>query len=532
LSINGAPETGKKENMEKFNHILIVDDEESIRFSLAKYLKDAGYVPHPAATPAAARKMIADRSYAAAIVDRILANGENGLEFLSLLQKEQPFCQKVLISGFPSFESASEAIALKVFAYLAKPVRKDQILQTVTQAVEESRAKSSAALREQIFSHLFDSSPDAVAIYDPAGRAVFVNPAFTHLFGYRREEAVGHELPEIPESQMQRTQRYWAQFKDKGKPVQYESLRLTKDARRLPLLLSLMPIAATEDLPPYTLVIYRESKAIDPEAEKGGSTHTAEADAGRKSDLPGTAFREIAHDFNNIINIILGNSELCRMLLDDNHQASTLLNNIMDAGRRARHLAGKALARQPGEAAAVQPVALDTLAAQTLRLLAPTLPANISLHQYYNLEKPVAAGDFEELQRVLINLLNNAVHAMQPDGGQLEIAIDRHPPGAVNPAPVDESRNAQTLCLSVRDSGCGMDEGLKQRIFEPFYTSKPVGQGSGIGLSGASEIVRGFGGSMHVESEPGNGATFFVCLPEYPCSAMREANCISPLLGV
>jgi len=282
LPINGAPETGKKENMEKFNHILIVDDEESIRFSLAKYLKDAGYVPHPAATPAEAQKMITDRSYAAAIVDRILANGENGLEFLSKFQKKQPFCQAVLISGFPSFESASQAIALKVFAYLAKPVRKDQILQTVAQAVEESRAKSSAALREQIFSHLLGSSPDAVAIYDPAGLAVFVNPAFSSLFGYLRDEAVGHELPEIPESQVKRAERHWARFQAEGKPVQYESLRLAKDGRRLPLLLYLMSIAATEDLPAYTLVIYRETSTIDPEAEKGGAVQTAGAVAGQK----------------------------------------------------------------------------------------------------------------------------------------------------------------------------------------------------------------------------------------------------------
>jgi len=138
------------------------------------------------------------------------------------------------------------------------------------------------------------------------------------------------------------------------------------------------------------------------------------------------AFRAIAHDFNNIINIILGSSELCRMLLDNNHQASTLLNNIMDAGQRARHLVGKALARQHSEASDPQPVALNVLAAQTMRMLAPTIPANISLHQHCNREEAVAAGDFEQLQRVLINLLNNAVHAMQPNGGHLRVSIDRH----------------------------------------------------------------------------------------------------------
>lgn len=134
--------------MNQPEHILIVDDEESIRFSLARYLKNAGYVPHLASCPREAQEKIASQNYAIAIVDRILANGENGLDFLGLLQKQQPFCQKVLISGFPSFESASRAIALQVFAYLAKPVRKEQILATVAQAAEENRMKRRTALVE------------------------------------------------------------------------------------------------------------------------------------------------------------------------------------------------------------------------------------------------------------------------------------------------------------------------------------------------------------------------------------------------
>lgn len=504
--------------MNQPEHILIVDDEESIRFSLARYLKNAGYVPHLASCPREAQEKIASQNYAIAIVDRILANGENGLDFLGLLQKQQPFCQKVLISGFPSFESASQAIALQVFAYLAKPVRKEQILATVAQAAEESRVKRGTALREQVFSHLFDHSPDAVAVYDAKGLAEFINPAFTRLFGYSRAEALGRRFPQILKSQKKRTEFQLAELQSECKPVEYETLGVDKKGHYIHLSLSLSRIKINEDNFSYTLVIYRQAKIIDQYTEIKGQLKESEGSGCGKGPSQ-NAIRKIVHDFKNIINIILGNSELCKMLFAENHEASNLLNNIVTAGHKAQHLTEKALSGISPRNFVPQPVALDVLVEETLRLMAPTIPENISVHYSLSSEletdEPVVAGDFEQLQRVVVNLLTNAVHAMQPSGGQLEVSIHLHPSGEVHTGLIVGGRASKTLCLRMRDTGCGMDESMKKRIFDPFYTTKPEGRGTGFGLAVAFEIIQELGGSIHVESQPGKGSIFFVYLPEY-----------------
>lgn len=495
--------------MSDFNHILIIDDEESIRFSLGKYLRDAGYVPHPVASPVEAHEKIQTHTYAVAIVDRILANGESGLDTLRFLRQHQPFCQTVLISAYPSFESASEAIALKVFAYLAKPVRKDRILEVVQQAVEQCHNLQTASVREQVFSLIFDGSADATAVYDPMGAAVFINPAFSRMFGYSRMEALGHSLPEIPESQEQRTRRHWQQFRSDGQPLQYETIRLTKAGVRIPVLLSLMAIEANPALPPFTLVIYRNATAIDDTSAEGPGSHK-----NPQKDI----FREITHDFNNIISIILGNSEHCQTLLNEDHQARALLKNIIDAGHKARRLTGMVLSRSHKDADGCPGVDLAALISQTLRLLAPTIPRNVRIDKSINATEPIAAGEYEQLQRVLINLVNNALQAMEPNGGILELALERYPQ-------MQRKEAGHPLCLRVSDTGCGMDPDTRRQIFRPFYTTKPDGEGTGLGLSLALEIIRQSGGTINVESEKGKGSSFFIHLPELlPSTRPRPAG--------
>ncbi|MFW6334319.1 MAG: response regulator [Desulfosalsimonas sp.] len=115
-------------------NVLIIDDEESVRFTLSRYLRGAGYTPYCAAGIMDASSLIESEDFEAAVVDRILANGENGLDAAEKLCRRQPSCTVVIISAYPDFESAARAISLKVFAYLKKPVRRDQIISVIKQA--------------------------------------------------------------------------------------------------------------------------------------------------------------------------------------------------------------------------------------------------------------------------------------------------------------------------------------------------------------------------------------------------------------
>jgi PAS domain S-box-containing protein len=282
--------------MKDSKKILIVDDEESIRFSLSKYLKDSGFMPYTARSPIEARSLVQTHGFAVAIVDRILAGGENGVELLRQLKEKQPFCQRVLISGYPSFESAAEAISIKVFSYLAKPVRKDQILPVVEQAVDQYRNRLAASLKGQIFSHIFDTSDDAIAVYDPSGLAVFVNEAFTDIFGHRPWEALGNTVPAIPESERLRAEQKCQQLRENGGPVEYETVRTTKAGRFLPLSLSLAEIAGGSGICPHVLAIYHPVKDADNKPTRGGQQRD-------QKQISKTMLLEVAHDFNNVLTI-------------------------------------------------------------------------------------------------------------------------------------------------------------------------------------------------------------------------------------
>ncbi|MGM0454335.1 MAG: PAS domain S-box protein, partial [Thermodesulfobacteriota bacterium] len=321
--------------MSDSNHILIVDDEESIRFSLSKYLADAGYRPHPVPDMNQARSKIDTEDFGVAIVDRLLANGANGIDMLKYLREKQPFCQAVLISGYPSFESAAEAINLKVFAYLAKPVRKEQILPTVVKALSQHQSMKAGSLREKMFSRLFDGSTDAIAVYDTGGSAIFINPEFTKLFGYSRHEAIGHAVPPVADEDSRHPAAEQGASINPGEPVRYSGRRVAKNGRQIPVMISVTDIEASAAFPAYTLAVYRPAASDDCEAER--------AEAASTQLVFDRYFRDIAHDFNNMITIMLGNSELCEMYLEDNDAAHACLKNIAEAGKRARQLTGKVL---------------------------------------------------------------------------------------------------------------------------------------------------------------------------------------------
>lgn len=180
------------------HHILVVDDEESIRWSLQRFLRDAGFEVATASDVGEAKALVSEREFQAAVVDRILPDGQDGLEFVKFLRYSQPDCASILISAFPSFESAAEALRLETFAYLAKPFRKEQICQMVKEAVEHGASQKERRHCEALFRSLFDLSADATVVCDLFGNATFINPAFSKIFGFTIEEVLGRPVPFVP----------------------------------------------------------------------------------------------------------------------------------------------------------------------------------------------------------------------------------------------------------------------------------------------------------------------------------------------
>lgn len=228
----------------------------------------------------------------------------------------------------------------------------------------------------------------------------------------------------------------------------------------------------------------------------------------------GTLAGGIAHDFNNILGIIAGNVELA-MLDTDNPSLQESLSDIRDASRRASSLVRQILAFSTNRTAERERVSLPPIVDGAVQLLRSTTPQNIHIDCDVADDLPVVLADPEQLHQVLVNLGTNAWHAIEDNNGQgtVHFKVSQGP----LPRKVADNHNvaagAPHMVIEVVDNGAGMSKEMCDRIFEPFYTTKPSGKGTGLGLSVVHGIVTNHGGAIDLQSEEGVGTTFRIYLP-------------------
>ncbi len=232
----------------------------------------------------------------------------------------------------------------------------------------------------------------------------------------------------------------------------------------------------------------------------------------QKMEAVGLLSAGVAHDFNNLLTVIQGYSDMLLTTHELPGEARELIEGIRDAGDRAAALARGLLAfsrRMPHEARIVD---LNKSVGELVSLVRHLLPANIEFTTALETDLKMVQADAGCLQHALLNLVFNSRDAM-PEGSQLEIqtanrTLDR---AASEPDPGPPA--GSYVLLTVRDTGSGMDDETRQRAFEPFYTTKPEGAGTGLGLSMVQYIVKQSGGFLSVESEKGKGTTVRIYLP-------------------
>lgn len=230
----------------------------------------------------------------------------------------------------------------------------------------------------------------------------------------------------------------------------------------------------------------------------------------------------IAHDFNNLLAAIMGNGELALLAAPETGPQRRRLEQIVRAGARARDLVKQMLAFSRQHEARVRTMSPGPVVGECLRFLRASLPATIEFDEDISPSCPDVVVDPTQLHQVLMNLGANAGYAMRSGGGVLtvrmaECCLDDHGAHEVGlPAPGRYAR------LTVRDTGVGMDAETLDRAFEPFFSTKPEGEGTGLGLSTVHGIVSDLGGAIAAASAPGAGATFDVYLPAADGEAEEE----------
>ena len=232
----------------------------------------------------------------------------------------------------------------------------------------------------------------------------------------------------------------------------------------------------------------------------------------QKMEALGTLAGGIAHDFNNILGIIMGYTEMAKWDLGEGSPMLEKLAEVLRASNRAKELVKQILAFSRRSEQERIPVQLGLIVKEALKILRPSLPATIEIKTDV-LSKAAVSADPTQMHQVLMNLCTNAAHAMQDKGGVLEVRLADTVFKAETIAFGETLPAGRYVELTVKDSGHGIAPGIINSIFDPFFTTKETGEGTGLGLSVVHGIAKSHGGTISVESFPGEGATFTMLIP-------------------
>jgi len=250
-------------------------------------------------------------------------------------------------------------------------------------------------------------------------------------------------------------------------------------------------------------------------AEKGKETLELQLRQVHKTEAIGTLAGGIAHDFNNILGIIMGYAELAGMELAGETTARECVDEVLKATHRARGLVRQILDFSRTHEHERKPLRLIPVVKEVLKFLGASLPSSLEMEQAFESSagEDLVLADPTQIHQVLMNLATNAAHAMHGKEGKLRVALAPVTFDALDPTRPVELSPGKYLDLMVEDTGHGMDQPIIERIFDPYFTTKGPGEGTGLGLAVVHGIVKNHGGAIRVFSEPDRGTVFHVYLP-------------------
>ncbi|MFV8753440.1 ATP-binding protein [Nannocystaceae bacterium ST9] len=379
----------------------------------------------------------------------------------------------------------------------ARPVARQVVLVAIASRVDELVRELGVA--RQTLRSLVDAAPVTIVTTDLHAIVTMWNRAGEQMFGWSEAEVVGQPYPLVPEASKPDFARLLAKVYGGEGFAGIESERQRRDGSLIPVRMHTSPLRDGE------------GKVVGGLAMLEDLSHTRDLER-QKMEAIGRLAGGVAHDFNNLLAVILGMTELLSNDARLDASAREQVDEIRRAGESARRITAQLLTF--GRREIVQSRVVDVH--DTIRSSEPLLRRLVG--EAVRIELELGAGsarvriDAAQLEQILLNLAVNARDAM-PDGGVLRISTHQR-----------TSEAPTRLELVIADSGTGIPPEVLPHVFEPFYTTKPTGQGTGLGLATVFGIVRASAGTISVESELGQGARFRILLPLIgePASATKS----------
>jgi PAS domain S-box-containing protein len=393
-------------------------------------------------------------------------------------------------------------------SYVTAPLKKEGVISGAITAFQDITARQKAEEERQRLVTAIEQAGEAVFISDPEMIIHYVNPAFERISGYSAEEIIGRPSHVLNvATHYRRITRKIADTLARGDVWSGRLVNQRKDG-------SIYEAEAT-----ISPVRDRDGAVIDFVHIHRDITHEVrlerELRQAHKMEAIGTLAGGIAHDFNNILTGIIGYTQLALARSKTTEAQQRDLKLVLQSAQRASDLVRQILTFSRSKELERIPMQVTPSTKEALKLLRSSLPSTIEIRQQIDLkaEEDMVLADPTQVHQVLMNLCTNAAHAMRGKGGILSVklaALEIQGPTAL---PHAELGPGAYVCLTVSDNGHGIDEEIIERIFDPYFTTKELGQGTGLGLAVVQGIVKGCGGAITVYSEPGMGATFNVYLP-------------------
>lgn len=549
--------------------ILTIDDDPVIRFGFRAFLEDQGYIVLEAENGRVGLDLWRSTPVDLILVDLHMTE-VNGLDVLSAVRREDQEMPLVVISGGGEIDDVVEALRLGATDYLLKPVIDMSILlHAIDKGLERARLlRESRNYQNRLEAEVAEKTEALASLYSRLQSVVESTkkllgcgdihesgPMILREFGYHLK-ARGGSLYEVLEDELR-----WVFSLDQGHAAPVLDLPLLVDSvlgqaleAREPFIVGdilergwtisgwtgysspsciVFPLwdhdgrifavitlhnpeqgtFAAHDREIGAILASYVSEALQSAAAMAAvKRHEERMLQSQKLEAIGTLAGGIAHDFNNILSAIVGYTDLSLFSEDLSGPLKRNLEQIKKASQRARDLVRQILSFSRLEESQEATIDVVPIIKEALKLLRASIPASIVI------ERDVAEGlglikaDPSRIHQVLMNLCTNAAHAMQDKGGLLRVELERVVPVAEDPE-LAVLKNRSCLRLRVADSGCGISQENLPRVFDPYYTTKQKGEGTGLGLAMVQGIVHGVGGAVTVSSKIGQGSIFDVYLP-------------------
>ena len=425
----------------------------------------------------------------------------------------------ILLSVRTEEDSQIEGLEAGADDYLSKPFTTRELLARIKSRIalaqlrDDARQKKSYS--DQRFHELLDTASEAILVADAKGQILVFNQTAEKMFGYGPNELLNMNVEQfVPDayraahSQHRTAYAHEPKVRPMGIGLSLQAQR--KDGSLFPVEVGLSPNRSDGELKIIMLIHDVSERRKAEESLRRSHEMLRQAE---KLEAIGRLAGGTAHEFNNLLTKVMGYAALMLSALDSKEQVLDYVEKITEASKRAGSLTHQLLAFSRRQVVEPRILDLNVVLAEAQEVLPTLVGSNIKTSLVPAPGPVCVRADQSQIHQIIVNLVTNARDAM-PDGGRLEIRVGarelaepelrEHLPGLVAGKYVE---------LTVSDTGVGMARDVQSRLFEPFFSTKEFGKGAGLGLAAIYGIVQQNGGSISVESKPGQGSTFKILLP-------------------